>query len=182
MILSAQTIKNRTIPYGIALTDIIYPFKERYVVNGNSAGLSHCGYDVTIAEDIIIYPITLKYLVLNQFADYPSAVLASTVEHFYIPTNIAAVVMDKSSWARRFIAVQNTICEPGFKGFLTLEITNHSNKVVKIIKGSAIAQIVFHYLDQDTDYPYSGKYQDQKAGPQPAVDYNLSTTAYVVKV
>lgn len=63
------------------------------------------------------------------------------------------------------IAVQNTIIEPGWRGFLTLEITNHSRGTIWIQRGSPIAQIIFHQLLEPTDAPYVGKYQDQESRP-----------------
>ena len=75
---------------------------------------------------------------------------------------------DKSSWARRGIAVQNTLFDPGWSGYATLELSNHGQEIVTITAGDPIAQIVFHMLDQATEQPYQGKYQDQEAGPQPA--------------
>ena len=145
-ILSYQSIK---------VTTLITPMREKYKVNGVSGGLSQCGYDVAIAEDIIMWPGRFK--------------LASTVEHFDLPNNIAMVVMDKSTWARRGLTLQTTIAEPGWRGFLTLEMTLHSFTFLKIKAGTPIAQVVFHTLDQPTDLPYTGKYQDQKAGPVKAM-------------
>lgn len=145
MILSAQSIRARK---------PITPFNERTVEHGMTFGLSAAGYDVRIAEEICLRP--------------GSCSLASTIEHFDVPGDILAFVHDKSTWARRFVTVQNTVIEPGWRGFLTLEITNHSEAVVLIRAGSPIAQIVFHLLDQPTDSPYQGKYQDQQAGPQRA--------------
>ncbi len=34
--------------------------------------------------------------------------------------------------------------------------------------GTPIAQIVFHYLDEHTQQPYTGQYQDQEIGAQPS--------------
>jgi len=90
------------------------------------------------------------------------------MERFCVPDYIVGFVHDKSSWARRGLAVQNTVIEPGWSGFLTLEISNHSEEPVYLDKEYPIAQIVFHYLDQATLQPYSGKYQNQEAGPQSA--------------
>lgn len=90
MILSAQSIRK---------SNIIHPFHERTVVNGLSFGLSHCGYDVRCAQ-------TLLLTSLSPFR------LASTVEFFRMPANIAGRVHDKSTWARQGLAVQNTIIEP----------------------------------------------------------------------
>lgn len=94
--------------------------------------------------------------------------LASAVEEFRMPDDLLGVVHDKSSWARRGLAVQNTVVEPGWRGFLTLELCNHGQDVLWLPRGVGICQVVFHLLDEPTGQPYSGKYQDQPAGPQVA--------------
>ena len=146
MILSAQSIRARG--------GMITPFNERAVSGGMSYGLSACGYDVRIAEGVRLWP-----------GDFT---LASTMERFDLPHDVAGLLMDKSTWARWGVSVQNTIAEPGWRGYLTLEISNHGPEVVRIPAGSPIGQMVFHLLDQPTEQPYGGKYQDQAAGPQAA--------------
>lgn len=84
-----------------------------------------------------------------------------------MPKNVLGIVHDKSTWARQGIACQNTVIEPGWRGYLTLEITNHGRIPIKFESGMPIAQVVFHFVDQMTD-GYEGKYQDQEAGPQSA--------------
>jgi dCTP deaminase len=59
--------------------------------------------------------------------------------------------------------------EPGWSGYLTLELANLSRKEISIKEGSPIAQIMFQLLSEQTEQPYRGKYQGQKAGPQPAI-------------
>lgn len=147
MILPAQKIR-RLKP--------VQPFYERTVVNGLSFGLSHAGYDVRIAE-------TLS-LAAGQFS------LASTVEEFFMPTDIVAFVHDKSSWARRGLSLFNTVIEPGWIGFLTLELVNHSSDTLFLFEGDPIAQIIFMRLEEPTEKPYSGKYQFQARGAQGARD------------
>lgn len=147
-ILSAQTIRK---------LGIVTPFHERTVEGGMSHGLSSCGYDVRVAEDL-----TFGINANNFF-------LASTIEHFDIPDNVVGRVCDKSTWARQGIAVQNTIMEPGWRGHLTLELSNNNGKsIIYVNKGMPIAQIVFEFLDEPTEQPYRGKYQDQPQGPVPA--------------
>lgn len=145
MIASAQTLR--------ALRPV-EPFCERGVVDGMSFGLSAAGYDVRVAENV--------YLHAGQFK------LASTIERFKMPPNLLGIVHDKSTWARRGLAVQNTVVEPGWEGYLTLELTNHSNGFLALQAGDPVAQIVFHILDHATESPYDGKYQHQEPGPQPA--------------
>ena len=145
MILSAQTIRK----YGI-----ITPFHERSICEGMSFGLSSCGYDVRIAQEIHLNP-----------SAYVRFRLASTIEHFVMPNNIVGRVHDKSTWARMGLAVQNTIIESGWRGHLTLELSLNGIEPLLIKAGSPIAQIVFEFLDEPTEQPYSGKYQDQIAEP-----------------
>lgn len=129
------------------------PLVKRTDYLGYTYGLSPAGYDVRIAESLVLQP--------GAFA------LASTIELFDMPNNLLGIVHDKSSWARRGLAVQNTVIEPGWRGHLTLELTTHRGGL-DIPAGVGIAQIVFHLLSEPTDSPYSGKYQDQEAGPQEA--------------
>lgn len=156
-IASAQTIR---------ALGIFTPFSERTKHKGLTYGLGPAGYDIRIAETLTIYP--------GRFT------LASAMEHIAMPDNVMGIVHDKSTWARVGLALQNTVIEPGWKGFLTLEITNHSRKRpwwkfwasrngVDLVAGTPIAQIVFHLLDTTTEAPYAGKYQGQAAGPQPAL-------------
>jgi len=97
-------------------------------------------------------------------------VLASAMEHFDMPDDLLGVVHDKSSWARRGLTVQNTVIEPGWKGFLTLELKNNSDEAIMLYEGVGICQVVFHVLDEATYHPYpdDAKYQNQARGPQEA--------------
>lgn len=144
MILSAQSIRR---------AGIISPFCERSEVRGMSYGLSAASYDIRCAQRV--------ELCAGEFK------LVSSIEYFTVPNNVLVVVHDKSTWARRGVVVQNTLFDPGWKGYPTLELTNHGSPVV-IEEGDPIAQVVFHLLDETTDAPYRGKYQDQPFGPQPA--------------
>lgn len=144
-ILSAQSIRNRK---------IITPFHERSVYQGFSFGLSPAGYDIRIAESVYLDPGTSG--------------LGWSLEHFDMPNDLLGRVCDKSSWARRFLAVQTTLIEPGWRGFLTLELSNHGTRGLQIDAGMPIAQIIFDVLDEPTEAPYRGKYQDQEPGAWPA--------------
>lgn len=145
---------------------IITPFNERIEIQRDSRtlsyGVSAAGYDVRIEFD----SDRRKQTHLLTDGDF---LLASTVEHFTMPNNVIGVVHDKSSWARLGLQVQNTVIEPGWKGFLTLELTFHAgeNQLLRLHLDDPIAQIVFHEV-QGSVIPYNGKYQNQKRGPQNA--------------
>ncbi len=153
MILSAQSIRRLCSMGPGAPASMITPFVERqqHERSGTSFGLSACGYDVRIAQDRRLGP-----------GDF---LLASTQERFVMPRDVMAQVADKSSWARRGLAVQNTIIEPGWEGWLTLELTNHGSSVISLHAGTPIAQIVFQRLDEPTEQPYTGKYMNQENRP-----------------
>lgn len=155
MIASGQTIRE---------AGIFDPFSERTKHNGMTFGVGPAGYDVRVEFD--------DSGVINHRCLKPGEfILASTIERFTMPTNLLGIVHDKSTWARLGIAVQNTVIEPGWCGWLTLELTNHSGKIVTIKRGDPIAQIVFHYLDKPASVAYDGKYQNQKRGPvQPILE------------
>jgi len=89
--------------------------------------------------------------------------LASAIEEFDMPNNLLGIVHDKSSWARKGLSVFNTVIEPGWKGFLTLELVFHGNERVIIQHGSGIAQVIFHQLENPS--AYNGKYQNQPNQP-----------------
>lgn len=144
-ILSAQAIR-RLQP--------VSPFIEATKIGGMSAGLSHCGYDIRIKDGV--------HLKSGEFR------ISSTIEHFDMPNDVMAIVHDKSTWARCGLSVFNTVIEPGWRGFLTLELVNHSYRPLEIEAGMPIAQIVFHRLDEPVE-GYAGKYQDQADRPVEAI-------------
>lgn len=149
MILSAPTIR-RLRP--------VEPFIESTKINGMTAGLSHCGYDIRIKQDVTLFP--------NDFA------LASTIERFDMPLDVMATVYNKSTWARRALTVWVTILEPGWKGYLTIEMRNDGRDLIRIRAGDPIAQVVFQQMDGPVD-GYRGKYQAQADEPVAAI-YELT--------
>lgn len=147
MILSAQSIRQRS--------KLVTPFCERTIhSSGLSYGLSSAGYDVRLGTVVNLPPRAF--------------VLGSTLERFELPADLMMRIHDKSTWVRRGLFVQNTVAEPGWRGYLTLEISNETKEWIYLDPGVPIAQVVFEQLDEPTQQAYSGKYQDQAAGPQPA--------------
>lgn len=127
---------------------MITPFFERTVhPNGTSYGLGPCTYDVRVREQLKLRPGAFK--------------LASTLERFVMPRHLCAVVMDKSSLVRQGLTVQNTHLDPGWEGWLTLELKNEGKLILALEPGDPIAQIKFEELDQPSEHPYGGKYQNQ---------------------
>jgi dCTP deaminase len=172
MLLAYQEIKN------LCADDdkpLVFPCLEKTIFEGKSFGLSCAGYDLRIHQDITLYPISLSSLLINAIP-YPVAdmlsipyrkwfTLASTVEKMHIPNDVIGVLHDKSTWVRHGLTVQNTVIEPGWRGYLTLELKNEGHKILHIKAGSPIAQVLFYPLTSATEKPYIGKYQDQPNKP-----------------
>lgn len=169
-VLSAQSIRllcEQPIP-------LITPFTERGVVNGKSYGLSACTYDCRIDQFLRLEPIKLMTAYIgNKIFDevfYGYQALASTMERFALPHNVCGSVLDKSTYARVFVSAFNTHLDPGWEGFLTVELVNLGLEPVVYNKGDPVCQIKFEWLDMPTQLPYTNrKYSDQPARPIPAL-------------
>jgi len=75
------------------------------------------------------------------------AVLAATLQFIKLPTDLAAMVLTKSSWARTFITVETAPwVHPSYRGCLTLEIANVSETPLTLFPGQRIAQLVFFQI------------------------------------
>ena len=72
--------------------------------------------------------------------------LASTLEYVSIPLDLGATVITRSSYGRLgLITATSIFVHPGFKGCLTLELTNVGNSPITLRPGERIAQHVFEY-------------------------------------
>jgi len=167
-ILSGQTIRRLSSP--LEQHPLLDPFEEAATFAGTSHGLGPAGYDLRLVfdPDEPLFPEPAHGDARYRWLQRGEFLLVAAVEHFSMPDDLVGIVHDKSTWARRGLAVQNTIIEPGWSGFLTLELTNHGPESIKLVEGQGIAQVVFHRLDEPAERPYAGKYQGQAFGPQGA--------------
>lgn len=143
---------------------------------GTSWGLGEAGYDIRIKQDIHFKAVE-GHIYQSQNGRYVSVdgeaytrgrfALASAIDEFCMPTNLVGIVHDKSTWARKGLSVFNTVIEPGWHGFLTLELVYHGNTELVIPAGAGIAQVVFHQTSEPRQY--SGKYQNQPNRPVEAI-------------
>lgn len=90
-------------------------------------------------------------------------ILASTLEFINLPKDISAFVEGRSSIGRLGLFIHNAgWIDPGFRGEITLELFNATDKRIKIPVGRRIAQLVFCKMDNESAYGYTGKYNYQK--------------------
>lgn len=137
--------------------------------HGVSYGLGEAGYDIRIKQDITFYRLfglipMVKIVDGKQVSrHFGKFALASAIEKFNMSPSCVAIVHDKSTWARRALSVFNTVIEPGWKGYLTLELVYHGRKKLHIPAGAGIAQVLFHLVQEPANY--NGKYQNQENKP-----------------
>ena len=138
----------------LAASPIKNMFRHKIKHNGVSHGLTECGYDIRIKQDVWLFPGR-------------SFVLASSLEEFDMPNYLMGRVLNKSTWARRGLdASMTTNIEPGWKGWLTLELCYHRWKPLLVPAGSGIAQVIFEVIAQPA--AYEGRYNNQEDRPVPA--------------
>lgn len=97
--------------------------------------------------------------------------LGSTYEYVKIPNDLVAMVEGRSSLGRLAIVVHATagLCDPGFEGRITLELSNLGRVPVALHPMMRISQIVLHQMKSPALRPYGAergsKYQGQ-TGPE----------------
>ena len=108
----------------------------------------------------------------DEFILHPGDfVLGTTAERVAIPDDLVAHVEGRSSLGRLAIVVHATagLCDPGYEGQITLELSNLGTAPVALTPGMRVSQLVFTELTQPAARPYGAergsKYQGQE-GPQ----------------
>jgi dCTP deaminase len=93
----------------------------------------------------------------ESFVIHPGEfVLGRTQEYVELPDDVVARIEGKSSLGRLGLIVHATagFVDPGFKGTLTLEITNLTRVPIILWPGKPIAQLSFMALDRPAERPY----------------------------
>ena len=109
-------------------------------------------------------------------------ILGSTVEAIGVCPSIAARVEGKSTLGRLGLVIHSTagFVDPGFKGNITLEMTNINSRPIILRAGMKICQISFHQMSSAAERPYGHKklgshYHNQSgvtpAAPMKSLDY-----------
>jgi len=104
-------------------------------------------------------------------------VLGSTYEFVSLPNDVAARLEGKSSLGRLGLLTHSTagFVDPGFRGHVTLELSNVATLPIKLWPGMKIGQLCFFKLTSPAEHPYgsdkySSRYQGQR-GPTASRSY-----------
>lgn len=133
----------------------ISPFTPtKTTAHGLSYGLGNASYDFRMRETLDLEP--------------GGFMIGSLVEHMALSTTVGGQVMDKSTLARMGLSLFNTWIDPGWQGYLTVEIKNQGNNRIRLPAGSPICQVVFYHTMEPCE-AYVGKYQNQPPKPVEAI-------------
>ena len=94
-------------------------------------------------------------------------VLWATMEKIKVPEDLVARCEGRSSIWRLWVVIHSTagFIDPGFKGTITLEITNINNVPIALYPGMRIGQFAFESMLWKVDIPYNkrkgSKYMNQ---------------------
>lgn len=153
----AQMLQGKPNPYRIEID----PFIE--------SDLQGASVDLRLGETIIYRGqnhVLPQHTIQNAFLLPPGGTcLAQTSARIHTPHDCVARVEGKSSIGRQFVVVHCTAgwCDPGFDGYITLEIANHSDMHSFLLEPNMpICQLTFLQLDQPAERQYKGKYQNAK--------------------
>ena len=158
----------------VAKYDMIRPFVDKKT-GDISYGLSSYGYDIRLSRELaiesdknaIVDPKRcdkelFNYIKSSQIIMSPhSFILGKSVEYFKMPPDIIGLCLGKSTYARCGVIVNITPLEPGWEGYITIEISNTSKHPVRIYPMEGIAQIWF-FKGKKCAHAYNGKYQKQQ--------------------
>jgi len=175
----------------ITAKHLLSPFQDFQVkqdLNGNkliSYGLSSFGYDICLSDrEIKVFSNANKrevnpknfddfclvdsQIFKDEYGEFfvlegNTCALGVSRELFSIPDNVLGVCLGKSTYARCGILINITPLEPGWEGFLTIEISNTSPNNCRIYLNEGIAQLIFLEGNQPrvTYKDRQGKYQNQ---------------------
>ncbi len=162
---------------------LIDPFIDGQVRNGViSYGLSSYGYDIRVADEFKVFTpgmgdlsvVDPKHLATRAMVDFRGDVciippnsfaLARSLEYMRMPRDVLGTVLGKSTYARCGVVTNFTPLEPGWHGYITIEISNTTPLPAKIYANEGIAQVLFFEGDAPCEVSYAdkkGKYQGQR--------------------
>ena len=167
---------------------MITPFIDHQVCKQViSYGLSGYGYDVRLGYEFKIFSqrvsevIDPKNFPLSHLSERSGEtcelppygfMLAASVEYIRVPQDTLVVCVGKSTYARCGLIIGVTPLEPGWQGYITLELFNSSPLPIRLYGGEGICQCLFFKGNEPCQTSYSdrnGKYMHQTGVTLPRI-------------
>jgi dCTP deaminase len=109
-------------------------------------------YDLRVGEEILLPPGTCT--------------LVPSLEWVELPSDVAATLRCRSSFARKGVLLGGGFVDPGFRGQLTLCLAYLGKEPLVLHRQDRVVQMIFHEVSMN-DSLYQGRYQDSE-GAVPA--------------
>ena len=177
MVLSDRTIKHELAEGGIAIepfsADDVQPASvDLHLDSRLRVFRNYTEPYVDLSRDLPELTVVETIGESDPFILHPGEfVLGNTLERIELGAHIVARLEGKSSLGRIGLLIHSTagFVDPGWKGSLTLELSNVSRLPLTLYSGMPIGQISFQYLTTDAERPYGSeglrsRYQGQ-TGP-----------------
>jgi dCTP deaminase len=87
--------------------------------------------------------------------------LVPTLEWVELPMDLAGTLRCRSSFGRQGVLLGAGFVDPGFRGQLTLCLTNLGSDDLIVHKNDRVVQMILHEV-REGNQSYSGRYQDSK--------------------
>ena len=97
----------------------------------------------------------------DSFLPKGTCTLVPTLEWVELPMDLAGTLRCRSSFGRRGVLLGAGFVDPGFRGQLTLCLTNLGNDDLFVKKNDRVVQMIFHEV-REGNMSYSGRYQDSR--------------------
>ncbi|MGB8220177.1 MAG: dCTP deaminase [Methanoregula sp.] len=137
MILSAQEIARR-------LHTVCE--QEKLVINPYATECQQpASYDLRAADDICLARGTCT--------------LVPSMEWVELPPDVAGTLRCRSSFGRRGVLMGAGFVDPGFRGQLTLCLTNMGSDDINLHQSDRVVQMILHEVRNGSER-YNGRYQD----------------------
>lgn len=150
--------------------DIRLSEREFYVFDPLSSMVNSLSADSPMIDPKDFYLGLMREMQLHEdqrgkYFIIPGGCYGLGVAHEYIsmPPTVTGICIGKSTYARSGIIVNMTPVEAGWKGYLTIEISNATQVPCRVYANEGIAQILFFEGEEcETSYEdRKGKYQNQ---------------------
>ncbi len=83
------------------------------------------------------------------------SVIVSIDEKFHLPNSISGLMIPRGSIIKLGISFPVNFINAGYKGVMSVLLTNNSKMKIKLIPGISIAQVIFFDLNEESTNPYS---------------------------
>lgn len=171
--------------------DIRRYFEEgKLIVRDHNGNIDACSIDLRLSNKFRFFKksnithIDIKDINMDKLMEFKEVeenepviihpgdlVIGSTIEHVELPDDIVGTLDGRSSLGRLGIVVHSTAnsIDPGFKGNISLEISNINSMPIRLWPEMRICRLTFTKLSDKCEVPYykkeSAKYKDSK-GPE----------------